>query len=204
MTKAETTVAHILDAAEGLFLERNYADVTMDRIARSASVTKGALYHHFAGKEALYAGMLRRDFAEKGGLFRHAAESTGTARARLRRLTAAFFALPDRKRDLIRLVRRDLNAFPDSVRSELVRAYQSALPEPVQRIVEDGIRSGELSPGDARLLAWSFVAIVEVTMGPHARRVFPDDDARLDHVLNLFFSGAAGFQPSPTTPPTTE
>ncbi len=189
--KSEATVAHILDAAEGLYLARNYADVTMDQIAQATSMTKGALYHHFSGKETLYLEMLRRDFAEKGERFRRAAESPGSVRERLRRLTAAFFALPANKRGLIALVRRDINVFRDPLRSELVQAYQRTLPEPVQRIVEDGIRAGELTSADPRLLSWSFVAMVEVAMGDYVNRVFPNDEARLDHVLDLFLGGAA-------------
>ncbi len=46
------TAARILKIARELFLTHSYADVTMDQIAGAANVTKGGLYHHFAGKEA--------------------------------------------------------------------------------------------------------------------------------------------------------
>jgi AcrR family transcriptional regulator len=52
-TKSESTVSRILEAAEVLFLERAYADVTMDMIVRAAEVTKGGLYHHFSSKPAV-------------------------------------------------------------------------------------------------------------------------------------------------------
>ena len=48
------TAARILKIAREQFLAQSYADVTMDQIAGAAKVTKGGLYHHFAGKEALY------------------------------------------------------------------------------------------------------------------------------------------------------
>ena len=57
--KSETTVSGILAAAEALFLVKNYADVSMEDIAEAAGVTKGALYHHFASKEALYVAMMQ-------------------------------------------------------------------------------------------------------------------------------------------------
>ena len=46
------TAVRILKIARELFLAHSYADVTMDQIAAAANVTKGGLYHHFAGKEA--------------------------------------------------------------------------------------------------------------------------------------------------------
>jgi AcrR family transcriptional regulator len=56
--KSATTITNILEAAQALFLEKNYADVTMTDIAEAADVTKGALYHHFSGKEDLYLRMM--------------------------------------------------------------------------------------------------------------------------------------------------
>ena len=44
----------ILDAARSLFGRKGYAQTSVDEIADAARVTKGAVYHHFAGKEALF------------------------------------------------------------------------------------------------------------------------------------------------------
>ena len=160
-------------------------------IAQAAEVTKGGLYHHFASKEQLYTTMMLDDLKRKRLLFAEAVASSGTCYDRLAMLTRDFLELPDEQRELTRLVRRDINTFAGKQRELLVLAYQRALPDQVQNIVEDGIREGELTPGDARVLAWSFVALVEVTIGDYAGRVFGDTDACLDHVLGLFFHGAA-------------
>ena len=52
-SKSTATITSILEAAQRLFLQKNYADVTMGEIAQAARVTKGALYHHFRSKRAL-------------------------------------------------------------------------------------------------------------------------------------------------------
>lgn len=52
--KSEDTRGRILDAAEKLFFEYGYARVTVDDICREIGLTKGAFYHHFSGKEAVY------------------------------------------------------------------------------------------------------------------------------------------------------
>ena len=189
-TRSEATVANILGAAQALFLNQNYADVTMDDIADAAGVTKGALYHHFANKEALYLAMMHADLEEKKALFRAAVESQGTCRERLRRMTQIFLELSREKRDLIKLVRRDVNVFKDPIRSQLVRAYQAALPEQIEIILRDGIRDGELAPADPRLLAWLHVALVDVVLTRYAESVLRGQENVLDFVTNLFFNGA--------------
>src|SRR6201991_3659128 len=45
----------ILEIAMGLFASRGYHGVSMDDIGAAAGVTGPALYHHFAGKEAMLA-----------------------------------------------------------------------------------------------------------------------------------------------------
>ncbi len=189
--QTEATEARILDTARGLFVGSNYADVTTDMIARSAKVTKGGLYHHFPSKSRLSAAMMLGDLERKRQLCGRAVQSRGTCRDRLARLTRHFLELPDQERELTRLVRRDINSFVGEERDLLVRAYQRALPEQIEAIINDGIRDGELAPGDAKILSWSFVALVEVVIGQYADRVLGSTESRLDHVLDLFFEGAA-------------
>jgi AcrR family transcriptional regulator len=51
--RAATTEA-ILKAGRRLFGERGFAATTIDDIAAAAQVAKGAVYHHFATKEAVF------------------------------------------------------------------------------------------------------------------------------------------------------
>jgi|TARA_B100000953_G_scaffold238989_1_gene200514 AcrR family transcriptional regulator len=191
-TKSKKTVERILSAAERLFLERNYADVTVTQVAEAADLTKGAVYHHFPSKEQLYMAMLYKDFAEKNRLYRHVAVNyEGSCEERLQRLTRAFFSLPERKRRLISLVRRDINIFPDTLRDELVRKYQAALPDLIEEIIRDGVRDGLLVPGDPRLLAWQFVALVEVLLTPYAEQRFTLDEDKVNYVVRIFLDGCS-------------
>lgn len=162
----------------------------MDQICAEADATKGGLYHHFSSKEELYLAMLTADLQEKKQLFERSVRTIGSCRERLAKLTSDYLRLPREKRELITLVRRDINIFPEEIRAELVRTYQQALPKQVQSIVQDGIDQGELAAADARLRSWEFVALVEVLLSPYAEQVFPTVDGKLDHVLNLFFGGA--------------
>ena len=49
-----STKRALLDVAARLFAEQGYAGASLDAIVAGAEVTKGALYHHFSGKQALF------------------------------------------------------------------------------------------------------------------------------------------------------
>ncbi|MPY82834.1 MAG: TetR family transcriptional regulator [Actinophytocola sp.] len=51
---AEATRAAIVDAATTLFAEHGFAATSLEDVAAAAQVTRGAVYHHFAGKQALF------------------------------------------------------------------------------------------------------------------------------------------------------
>jgi AcrR family transcriptional regulator len=51
---SESTRSALVDSAIDLFTKRGYAGTSLDEITRRARVTKGALYHHFSGKQALF------------------------------------------------------------------------------------------------------------------------------------------------------
>jgi len=59
------TRAKLLKAAGGVFARRGYHEATLDEIVARASLSKGALYHHFASKEDLFLALLA-DHLDRG------------------------------------------------------------------------------------------------------------------------------------------
>ena len=56
----EQTVQLILDTATRLFLQKGYDETTLQDIIDATKLSKGAIYHHFASKEAILIAVVDR------------------------------------------------------------------------------------------------------------------------------------------------
>ena len=48
----------VISRAKQLFADKGFNDVSIDLVLKVTKLSKGALYHHFSGKEALFAAVL--------------------------------------------------------------------------------------------------------------------------------------------------
>jgi TetR/AcrR family transcriptional regulator, mexJK operon transcriptional repressor len=65
--RGERRRMELVDIAEQMFLERGFADTTMQLIAERAGASKETLYRHFASKEQLFAEIVSRKASEISG-----------------------------------------------------------------------------------------------------------------------------------------
>lgn len=76
---AARTSRQVLDAATLLFGERGFADVSLDDVAQSAGVTRGAVYHHYGSKVGLFSAVAAGLQARVAEAVVVAAEGAGAA-----------------------------------------------------------------------------------------------------------------------------
>jgi AcrR family transcriptional regulator len=67
----------LIEAAHGLFMERDYDQVSTEEIVRRSGVSRGALYHHFASKRDLFRAVF--EASERRVLERIAARASAAA-----------------------------------------------------------------------------------------------------------------------------
>ena len=58
IAKGITTRQHIIDVATQLFTKSGYEATSIEAILSACSVSRGALYHHFSSKDALFLAVL--------------------------------------------------------------------------------------------------------------------------------------------------
>ncbi len=90
--RREATRAAIVKAAKRLFGERGFAGTTMDNVAAAAHVAKGAVYHHFQTKEALFEAVFDEVSRDLVAEVERAARSENDALAAMAAGTQAYFA----------------------------------------------------------------------------------------------------------------
>lgn len=82
--RSEATRAALIEAGRALFTERPYGEIGTPEIVAKAGVTRGALYHHFADKQALFAAVVDAEAAAVAReIERSAPEGTSAAEALL-------------------------------------------------------------------------------------------------------------------------
>jgi AcrR family transcriptional regulator len=190
---AEDTRIAVLDAAERLFTDPGYAAASLDDVAARARVTKGAVYHHFAGKRALFRAVVERLFRRlvddlaAGGIDRHLEPGgdlwdavCAAYQARLDRVCAdpAFQRIVDH--DAIAVLGHDT----------LTAIAQSTANAALVPVLEEAIRAGVISPLPADTLARLMGSLIgvasrEIAAASDTRRARDD----VGRVLDAFLQG---------------
>lgn len=64
--RGQATRAHLIEVATRLFATRGYDDTSIEAVLAETGVSRGSLYHHFPGKEALFLAVLEAEGARLG------------------------------------------------------------------------------------------------------------------------------------------
>ncbi|MBH0238585.1 TetR/AcrR family transcriptional regulator [Methylobrevis albus] len=90
--RSDTTRQALLGAARALFVARGYAETATPDIVAAAGVTRGALYHHFEDKAALFRAVVAAEFEAVAADIAAAAPAAMDPVAALKSGGAAFLA----------------------------------------------------------------------------------------------------------------
>jgi AcrR family transcriptional regulator len=152
----EHTRRALIDAATRLFAERGYADTSIDDVAGEARVTRGALYHHFPSKLAIFNAVCAAVDADVVDRVRRATRREGTAEQRLRHVLNAYF---DASRDpayraIVLGEAHQTRALGEDHR------YTPAMSDTVDEFVRGLAQSGEITPENPPMLRRLLCAIL--------------------------------------------
>lgn len=154
MSKAATR-DRILQAALQVFAEKGYHRAAVDDIVRASATSKGAVYHHFPNKEALFMALVDE---LSGRLADRVAAAIGRAHGALGKVEAALRAVLEtfaEHRELARILLLEsvsLGADYEAKRAQ-VHARFAAL---IQAYLDQAMAEGSIPALDTRIatLAW--------------------------------------------------
>jgi AcrR family transcriptional regulator len=89
--RSQETRQSLIGAARGLFFEKGYAGTGTPELVEKAKVTRGALYHHFADKKAVFQAVAEAEAAQIAEEIKAGATSALTPLAALLQGAKAYF-----------------------------------------------------------------------------------------------------------------
>lgn len=145
----------ILQAALEVFAEKGYHRALVDDIVRASRTSKGAVYHHFPNKEALFLALVD-EFA--GRLAEAVAAAIGGAHGALGKVEAALTAGLQAfagHRELARILLLESVSLGPAYQSKRLEVHER-FASLIQTHLDEAVSEGSIPPLDTRVatLAW--------------------------------------------------
>jgi AcrR family transcriptional regulator len=153
-----STRERLLQAADRLWSERGLQGASLEDIAREAAVTKPTLYYYFADKSGLFTETVCSVLEQHGGGLRTASRAASSARARL---VAAIAYLIRARCSGPRLLRDGGVTLTIDQLSQTRSAFFRHFFAPLQQILDDGVRAGELRSIDSAFATQALLNLID-------------------------------------------
>lgn len=158
--RSEETHNHILEAATHLFSKTGYDATGVAEICQAAGVSKGAFYHHFPTKQAVFMELLNTylNGIESGfNLMRQETRNVPQVILEMAELVGSLFQTADIHLPIFLEFWTQANHDPHIWEAAIApyRRYQSYFAD----MIQEGIDEGSLQPVDAQLAARVLVSL---------------------------------------------
>jgi TetR/AcrR family transcriptional regulator len=193
----EAIAGKLTEAADAF--ASSFEDLRMDDIARASGIPRATLYYYFSGKDDILGFLFAVMLSEIRAGLAAAAGGGGSVQERLGGLVRALLAQLATRPAAAQLLLTNLGRagkLPD-----MAAGLQEAAFAPFERVVSDGVRSGELGTPDVAVTA---VALFGAVCIAGLRALVTEgsvDEGRLGATLGaLFWTGLAASAPSTRRP----
>jgi TetR/AcrR family transcriptional regulator len=153
----------ILNAALEIFSRDGAAGARTEEIARAAGVNKALLYYYFKDKNGLLGAVIEHVMSRSFPKLMAVLESNNSPRERLLAYVNMHFDLIASRPQLARLIQYEILRAAEGRESHLaliVEHYNLPLSLRLQKVIRDGIDSGDFREVDPRNTALSIVSTV--------------------------------------------
>lgn len=139
--KHESKKRELVEIAERLFLEKGYAETSVDDILAASGLSKGGFYHYFKSKEEVLNASLNNLIEDSLKAFQEVADDPSLNALQKLKLFSSRKAIFQRaKRDYARYLGMLMNS--DFTLYKSYSALATSFYEPFARIVEQGVSEG--------------------------------------------------------------
>lgn len=153
----------VLDACARVFAERGYHGTSIDDLIAATGLARGGLYHYIGSKsEALFRILddLMGPLLERATAAVEGPHAPPSAVDRLRALTRVWVRQVESHRDHVAVFEQERRTLEAEPVWERVRGDRRAFEALLVRILEQGVRDGELAVADPQLAALALLGMV--------------------------------------------
>lgn len=185
MTSKPATRERILEAALDVFARKGYHGASVDDIVRASGTSKGAVYHHFPNKEAVFLALVD-DFTRQ--LAAAVAEAVAARHGALAKVEGALgaalatFARSQRLARLILLEAVSLGALYEAKRAEIHDRFAAL----IQGYLDEAAAEGAIPPLDTRVATLAWLGAVNEVVAAWLHGRLEDLEATVPALTGLF------------------
>jgi AcrR family transcriptional regulator len=181
--RAQETQDLILNAAYSVFARRGYGGATVDEILSEAGVSKGAFYHHFPTKEAVFQALLTERARRCTDAMANAVVVGATVADNVKQVLRAGWKIliDDPVWANIQMefwVQATREAWAQKAMAASLRQCREFLAEAVARGIQTGAVQPQIDPQAAARL------IIALSDGVVVQWQIEPDDVHLDHLID--------------------
>jgi AcrR family transcriptional regulator len=178
------TRARILDGALDVFARKGYHRALVDDIVRASGTSKGAVYHHFSNKEAVFVALVD-DFAARlaAGVATAVSAQHGALGKVSGALTAVLTTFADNEQlaRLILLEAVSLGPTYQRKRAEVTDRFAAL----IQGYLDEAVADGSLAPVDTRVVTLAWLGAVNEVVVQWLHGAVADLDATIPALTRL-------------------
>ncbi len=156
------TKRKIFETSMKLFAEKGYDATSIEDITATVGVAKGTLYYHFSSKEEIFNFLI-----EEGVKLLQNSVDIKTAKLenyidKLKAVILIQIKIVNKYEDFITILLGQF--YGKESRNKMCQKYIYEYIDKIEKIVEDGIRAGQIKNGSAKVIASEIYALIASTL----------------------------------------
>lgn len=179
----------ILDATLSCFLDEGFHVTTVERIAKVAGLSKGAVYFHFESKRALLFALVDGEFQRADAVVDEAMSETGAPLLRAARSFLTFLGSQGDPRHKFFLLAGEMAVNDPELRARLVEHHGRLLGR-ITELLQMWARTAQVELPDPEMSAVMLKAMADGLQGSWALGIQFDQARLLRAAMNLIALGA--------------
>ena len=170
------------------FLEKGYEKTSLQDIIRETGLSKGAIYHHFSSKEAIFETICNQIGQENEiRLSKIRDDAALTGEEKLRKIFRSAILHPNQKEAFH--IMPYLLDHPRYLAMQMQEILHISVPEYIQPILEEGVADGSLQVSDIQAVGEAIMVLMGIWLQPISRPTTPEEMRARCVVFNQITQG---------------